>query len=129
MAENLILYDLTSLGGAENLVLNDAVVTEYEESVEGIVFWRWEDEPASLPQFLGTASAGSSLDVPFTISGQRQIRLFLISRTADGDQTETDPRRSEQQLVYTPPAVGVESIVYHEGEIVFHGGEIVTHSV
>ena len=130
MAQPLILSDLTNpSGGALNLVLDDRVVTEYSDAVEGLIFWRWEDEPTTFPQFLGVCAEGTFLELPFTVTESRQVRFFLVSRDADGNVTETDPRRSPSQYLWTPPPSAGDAIVTHLGAIVVHAGDVVTHSV
>jgi hypothetical protein len=71
-----------------NLVLDDRLPpVTFAESVSGEIFWRFDDEPDADPQFLGAAVAGKSLQVPFDFSHGRAIKLFIISRTATGEQS------------------------------------------
>jgi hypothetical protein len=111
MAENLILSDLTKPGKtALNIVLNDDVVAERTESIEADVFWRFEDEPTATPERLGSAAAGKSLSVPFDMSHGRAIRLFLVSKTAEGNFSAQNVLEAVQ-TVFDPngntPGVGM----------------------
>lgn len=102
MAEDLILSDLAKQGKTEfNLVLDDSVILARTESVEGEIFWRWEDEPETAPQLLGSAAAGKSLSTQFNLQEGRAIRLFLVSKTATGDLSVSDVREAVQ-VVYDP---------------------------
>jgi len=85
-----------------NLVLNDiAPLTEEIESVEADIFWRYEDEPDADPQFLTTCAAGKTASVPFDFADARPIRLFLISKQADGNQLAYRAQEGTQ-LLFNP---------------------------
>lgn len=84
-----------------NLVLDGEPVVDTTESVIGDIYWRWEDEPSMVPEFLATGVAGHDVVVPFDLKG-REIRLFLVSKTADGDASVRDIKEAEQ-TVFTPP--------------------------
>ena len=85
-----------------NLVLNDiAPLTEEKESVDADIFWRYEDEPEAEPEFLTTCAAGKAVSVPFDFSDARPIRLFLVSKQADGNQLAYRAQEGKQ-LVFNP---------------------------
>jgi len=120
---DITLNDLTSNAASpRNIVLDDFIVTDYEPSTVGLVYWRWEDEPSMVLQFLGQQVAGSTLAVPFDLMG-RTIRLFLVSRTDKGVLSVTDAREGIQTTLVPNPLYG---IVTHEGEVVTHEGSVVT---
>ena len=85
------------------LALRGIVDAGETEAVAVKIYWRWEDEPAMEPQYLGTGVAGHDLVVPFDLNG-REIRLFLVSKTAANRGSVQDIKEAEQ-TVYTTPAL------------------------
>lgn len=86
MAENLILSDLTKAGLTPlNIVLDDSVFEEREESVKADIFWRFDDEPTAEPKYLDSVAAGKTFKAPFDMSHGRAVRFFLVSETAKGN--------------------------------------------
>lgn len=90
---------------AKSLALNGVAVADETTSTVGDIYWRWEDEPEAKQQYLGKAVAGHSLLVPFDLQN-RPIRLFLVSKTADGVESVANITESEQ-LVFTPSTTPV----------------------
>lgn len=90
---------------AKSLALNGVASEEETTSTVGDIYWRWEDEPDSKQQYLGKAVAGHSLLVPFDLQN-RPIRLFLVSKTADGLKSVANITESEQ-IVFTPSTAPV----------------------
>ena len=78
-----------------NLVLDDLVRTIVVPSVEGILFWRWADEPTATPQLLGTATVGKPFVIPFDFQSGREIELFAIAKAATGELSAVDPLNGE----------------------------------
>ena len=73
------------------------------ETVNVKVFWRWEDDTAMVPQYLGETLPGESLIVPFDL-GNRSIRLYQIGYTALGRGTDTNIKEAVQTLFEPPTA-------------------------
>ena len=111
MANELVLKrNLTGI----NLVLSGIPVTSTSEAVSADVLWRWEDEPTMEPRLLGRGVAGHELVVPFDAKG-RDVRLFLVSKTAKGKPDVTDFREAVQTVV-TAPADAIGSTEVEAGE-------------
>jgi hypothetical protein len=53
-------------------------------AVSNDLYWRWEDEPDSEPQLLGSVVPGHTLRVPFDLQG-KAIRIFSISKSEKGN--------------------------------------------
>lgn len=87
---------------SRNILLDGTVHLTETLSTSGDVYWRWEDEPDMKPEHLGRVTAGNSLRVPFETKG-RDLRLFLVSETADGLRSV---QRIEEavQTVFSAPA-------------------------
>jgi len=103
----LYLYErLCEPTSTMNLVLDGQVGADVTESVAGDVYWRWEDEPTMEPQYLGTGVAGHDLVVPFDLNG-REIRLFLVSKTAANRGSVQDIKEAEQ-TTFAPPALRID---------------------
>ena len=68
-------------------------------TTHGKIYWRYEDEPDMVPQFLADAEVGFERAVPFD-SGDRHIRLFLIGFTELDVPTDRDFVLAEQRVVY-----------------------------
>lgn len=79
-----------------NIVLEDKVITSFEESVAADIYWRYEDEPEKEPIYLGSAKAGTSLQVPFVL--EKAIRLFAVSRTAANKFSAAYPTEGKSYL-------------------------------
>ena len=85
-----------------NLTINDVAPVGNEiPSVEGDIFWRYEDEPDSAPRFLATCAAGKEIIVPFDFADARPIRLFLVSKQANGNQLAYRAQEGVQ-LLFNP---------------------------
>lgn len=82
-----------------NLVLDDRADLPRKEATSAEVFYRFEDEPGSEPQFLGTAIAGQELKTPFNLPPGRKVRFFLVSRTETGDQNAPNAAGTSSQLL------------------------------
>jgi len=81
------------------------------ESVAAEVWWRFEDEPTMEPQLLGVQSAGFDLVVPFNLEG-REIRLFVVSRTATGEQSAREVREAVQTTFAQPEPPTLANVEY-----------------
>jgi hypothetical protein len=103
-----------------NLVLDKYVATSFTPSTVGELWWRWEDDPTMEPQLLGSTAAGTTLAVPFDLQG-REIRLFLVSRTATGVRSVQDVREAEQ-MVFTPNST--LGILTDSGSSLSDGGDV-----
>lgn len=53
------------------------------------VYWKFDDDPAMEPIYLGRGNAGETLNVPFDLKG-RTIRLFAASVTEDAQRLISD---------------------------------------
>lgn len=95
--------------------MNGVAVAEETVSTVFYVYWRWDDEPDMKPEYLGTGVAGNSLRVPFELKG-RDIRLFLVSQTEDGQRSVANITEAEQ-VVFSAPARAFS------GEEVIEAGE------
>lgn len=80
-----------------NLVLDDVVRDNPTTSVEGLVFWRYADEPDAEPQLLGAATVGVNFNIPFDFSDGREIELFAVAKTATGEQSAVNPLNGETE--------------------------------
>jgi len=81
-------------------VLDGVAEPAATETVSVKIYWRWEDDTAMVPQYLGETVPGGTLTVPFDLKG-REIRLFQIGYTALGRGTDTNMKQAEQ-TVFTP---------------------------
>lgn len=79
-----------------NLVLDDVVKSlPPTSSVEGLLFWRYADEPTATPQPLGTGAVGQEFATPLDIADGREIEVFLVAKTANGEQSAVNPLNGE----------------------------------
>jgi len=74
---NLVLDDVFRASGGGGVFIAPS---------EALLFWRWADEPTETPVFLGTATMGRTFSIPFDFQGGREIELFAIPKTAQGEQ-------------------------------------------
>jgi hypothetical protein len=102
MANLILRQHLSQSSSPLNLVLSGVVRDDETESIYADIYWRWDDDPTMKPQFLGTTAAGFALEIPFDLKG-KDIRLFAVSKTADGIQDVRDVREAEQ-IVFSSPA-------------------------
>jgi hypothetical protein len=104
---NLIINKVPSASGTPgNLVIDKYVPTTFTPSTVGEIYWRWEDEPTATPTLLTAQRQDTTVSETFDLGG-RAIRLFLVSRTRDGDRSVSDVRLAEQ-VVFTPdPTLGI----------------------
>lgn len=91
---------LNSETNEPTMVLDGVAQPAATETVATQIFWRWDDDDAMTPQYLGETVPGGTLTVPFDLKG-RAIRLFQIGYTALGRGTDTNIKQAEQ-TVYTP---------------------------
>lgn len=118
---NLVISKVpSSSGSVGSLVIDKFATTDFSESVIGEIYWRWEDTPTMDPQLLGTQADGGTLAAPFDLAG-RAIRLFLVSRTADGRRSVTDVRLAEQEVFEPDPGIGILTDV---GEVLTDDGVV-----
>jgi hypothetical protein len=75
-----------------NLVLDDRVKSNPASAVQGLLFWRYADEPGSEFQPMGAATIGTEFTFPFEFPDGREIELSVVARTATGEQSAVDPR-------------------------------------
>lgn len=73
-----------------NLVLND-VVKNPVSAVEGLLFWRYADEPNAEFKPMGTATVGLNFIFPFEFPDGREIELSVVAKTANGEQSAVNP--------------------------------------
>lgn len=92
-----------------NLVLDGQSAPTTATSTVADIFWRWEDDKAMEPQFLGRTAAGHDLIVPFDLKG-KSIRLFMVSKTAAG-YADVRAITEAEQVVYAPVVTRDVSIV------------------
>lgn len=98
MAPPLILtQNLSEPNLPLSLVLR-AIPPQTSESIIAKIFWRWEDDPAMEPVYLGAVAAGKTLAVPFNLGG-KSVRLFLVSQTATGMLSSIRPEDGAQAVV------------------------------
>lgn len=110
MANDIILRRrLSPASFTLNIAMNGIPAASDTESIAGDVYWRWESDPTMEPQYLGQQTVGKTLAVPFDLKGQA-IRLFLVSRTAEGDFSVRDIKEASQ-YVYTPAADLSEAVL------------------
>lgn len=74
-------------GFQTNLVLDDVVKNNPTEATEAVIGWRHADEPTAIPQPLAKATIGVVGSTPFDFSDGREIELFVIAKTATGEQS------------------------------------------
>jgi len=106
MANLILKENLSNSSVSLNIVLTGFALTSFTPSTVGEVFWRWEDEPETYPQFLGAQTAGFTLATPFDLQG-KAIRLFLVSKTADGRRSVSDVREAEQVVFSADTNYGI----------------------
>lgn len=103
---NLILQDnLSEATFAKALVLDSVVDASSETALSADVYWRWDEETSMEPQYLGTQSAGHTLTVPFDLV--KDVRLFIVSRTASGRPSVKTVLEAEQTVVTASAVVGM----------------------
>lgn len=64
------------------------------------IYWRYDDEPDMVPQYLGSAVPGETVNAPFPHL-TRTIRLFQIPRAGTGAEAPQNFTEAEQ-TVFTP---------------------------
>lgn len=102
MANLILRQRLSETSFALNIALS-GVVQEGETATKAVdIYWRWEDEPDSEPQYLASGVAGFPITVPFDPKG-REIRFYMISKTETGFASDRNVRESEQ-IVFDPVA-------------------------
>jgi len=102
MANLILRQRLSEATVPLNLALN-GVVQEGETQTKAVdIYWRWEDEPTSEPQYLASGVAGFPITVPFDPKG-REIRFYMISKTETGVASDRNVREAEQ-IVFNPVA-------------------------
>lgn len=74
-----------------NAVLDDTVKNSPTAPVDAFVFWRYADEPTAEPQPLGVATIGTEFVIPIDIEDGRDIELFAVAKTANGEQSAVNP--------------------------------------
>lgn len=96
------------------IALNGVVTEVYSPAKKVDIYWRWEDEPDTFPQYLGTQSVGFTLSVPFDLQG-RAVRLYAVPKTEKG--VSSIKRISEaKQTVFYPSFVAILSnVVFDSG--------------
>lgn len=104
MANLVLRRRLSEPTFALNIALNGVPPATPTESIIADIYWRFEADPTVDPQYLGSTAAGTDLVVPFDLKGQ-DIRLYAVSRTAEGDFSVRDIKEAEQ-TVYSPPPSG-----------------------
>lgn len=102
MADLILRRRLSEATVARGIALNGVVYTVATPAVAENISWRWEDDETMVPEFLTIATNGQAVTVPFDLKG-RSIRLFKISQTADGVESDRDIKEAVQ-TVFIPPA-------------------------
>lgn len=102
MAEPLVLNETVSEPLLPLALVLDEVVPTFTAAETGLIYWRWNDDTTAEPELLGEVAVGKSLRIPFDPEG-RDIRLFLVSKTDEGDLGVADIKHAEQ-IVFTAPA-------------------------
>jgi hypothetical protein len=78
-----------------NLVLDDVVKNNPAPSVESYLFWRYADEPTTIPKPMGVATVGKPFNFPFEFPDGREIEIFAVTKTENGEQSAVNPLDGE----------------------------------
>lgn len=100
---------------AFSLALNGVAIEQETSSTSAEIWGRFEDESEKEPFFLGSTVPGTSLRVPIELKG-RDIRLFVVSQTEEGQRSVAKISEAEQ-VVFSAPARAFS------GEEVIEAGE------
>lgn len=103
--------NLSEPGIPKALVLNGVADDTTTESVVAEIDWRWEDEPDMKPEPFGKTAAGTTLTKPFDLKG-RNIRLYINSRTIEGEAAFSDLAQTPQTVFYVPVLPVLASVVF-----------------
>ncbi len=115
MIKLILEPNLSESSFAKNILLDGVVALSETPSTTAEIFWRWDDETSMKPESLGRVTAGNSLRIPFDLKG-RDIRLYLVSETADGLRSVSGIEQAVQ-TVFAAPARD------YSGEINVEAGE------
>jgi hypothetical protein len=116
MLELRLRYNLPDSGVAIALALRGVADDELTPATAAHVFWRWYDDAAMLPEFLGSGVPGQQLAVPFPNPDARAVLLYITGRTETGVESVTNLDDAEQ-FVFTPtptPEAAYETAVASE---------------
>lgn len=103
MANIVLRQRLSNSSVPLNIALSGVVPVDTTDSNTVDVYWRWEDEATMEPEYLANGVAGKNIVVPFDLKG-REIRLFMVSRTATGVASVRDVKEAEQ-ITFSPPVL------------------------
>jgi hypothetical protein len=121
MQDLILRQNLAGSTFATNIALRGVPPSEPDlESQFVDVFWKFDDDPAMEPLYLGRGNAGETLNVPFDLKG-RTIRLFAASVTERGESLITDYSKMVQTTFSKGPAPEDESIGFEATEALTAG--------
>lgn len=102
------------IGSARTLILDDTTPTDETEGVVADIYWRWSDESNMEPQPLGSVVAGYDLVLPFDLQG-REVTLYLVSRTFDGESSDTDLANAVTTTFSAPVPPTISTLTFVDG--------------
>ena len=110
MANLVLRRNLSESSTPFNLVLSGAPIDETVTSIVADIYWRFEDDPTSEPQLLGSTRLGGTLEVPFDMQ-DRAVRFYGIPRTPEGHKGGSSFGEATQYLFELPNTAGLGAII------------------
>lgn len=121
MLDLILRQNLAGPTFATNIALRGVPPSEPDlESQFVDVFWKFDDDPAMEPLYLGRGNAGETLNVPFDLKG-KAIRLFAASVTERGESLISDYSKMVQTVYAPKPSPEADPAVLTAGEAMAAG--------